>query len=78
MNRGGRYIGEPPVGSVNAVSGSAPGILPYRSDSGAWGYRNLDGTVVVPPFLDAARPFKGGIGAVSLGGRWWYIAEPQR
>ena len=78
VNRGGRYIGEPPVGSVDSASGSIPGILPYRSDAAAWGYRNMDGTVVVPPFLDAARPFREGMAAVSLGGRWWYIAEPKR
>ena len=39
VNRGGRYIGEPPVGSVDSASGSVPVILPYRSDTGRDRYR---------------------------------------
>ena len=77
VNRGGRYVGKPPDGFSRPVWGTASGLVPYRSDTGAWGYRNSNGTVIIPPFLDVARPFSEGVAAVSARGRWWYIAAPE-
>ena len=76
VNRSGRHIGSPPNGSAGSGWGAVSGLVPYRSDTGAWGYKSQEGTVVVPPFLDMARPFSEGMAAVSARGRWWYVAEP--
>lgn len=77
VNRSGRYVGAAPIGAAPFVPIGAASLVPYRSDTGSWGYKNRGGIVIIPPFLDAARPFSEGVAAVSLRGRWWYIAEPE-
>ena len=70
-------VGAAPIGAAPFVPIGAASLVPYRSDTGSWGYKNRGGIVIIPPFLDAARPFSEGVAAVSFRGRWWYIVEPE-
>jgi len=51
-------------------------VVPFRSESGGWGYADERGRIVIPPIFDAAFPFREGKAVVVRNDLWWYIAKP--
>ena len=51
-------------------------VLPFKSESGGWGYTDAAGRIIIPPIFDAAFPFQEGKAVVMRNNLWWYIAKP--
>jgi hypothetical protein len=62
------------------ADGLAPVLSGGFNKGGKWGYIDAQGTVVVSPQFDAARPFREGLAAVRVdgrvGGKWGFIYRP--